>query len=148
MRGIRWHGAEPDHTCGIRDDVRHDEVHLLLGRQRQPAHLAGDLGGHAHQDPRRSSSSTRSPTTTTTTSRARRRRCLGTTETADTYTYDSQQRVISGPETLRVRDRLLLSELEHRHLPDVLAALLPHNTVDQMGIDAMPEPGLDGTARQ
>ena len=41
---------------------------------------------------------------------------------------------------VRVTHRLLLHQLEHRHLPDMLQPYCSHNTADQMGIDAMPEP--------
>ena len=72
----------------------------------------------------------------------------GTTETADTYTYDSQQRVTSGPETSGSHDRLLLHELEHRHLPDMLAALLlsQHRRPDGHRRDARAR--LGSTARK
>ena len=59
----------------------------------------------------------------------------GTTETADTYNYDSQQRVTSGPETSG--SKTSYSYVNSTGTQPFTSA----NTADQMGIDAMPDPG-------
>ena len=59
----------------------------------------------------------------------------GTTDSADTHAYDSQQRVTSGPETSG-------SKTAYSYVNSGTGEpYQSNNTVDQMGIDAMPEPG-------
>ena len=65
----------------------------------------------------------------------------GTTETADTYTYDSQQRVISGPETSGSDTAYSYTNSNTDTYPMCSQPFCSTGTVDQMGIDAMPDPG-------
>ena len=91
------------------DDLRGDDVRVLFGREWGSADLAEtdavtsrgstsllEFDALAYDDNDDLTSSTP--------------KVCGTTESADTYSYDSQQRVTSGPET-RVGDRLFLCEL-------------------------------------
>ena len=65
----------------------------------------------------------------------------GTTETADTYTYYSQQRVISGPETSGSDTAYSYTNSNTDTYPMCSQPFCSTGTVDQMGIDAMPDPG-------
>ncbi len=63
----------------------------------------------------------------------------GATETADTYGYDSQQRVSSGPETSG--SKTAYSYVNTSPRSTCSQPYCSNATMDQMGIDAMPEPG-------
>jgi RHS repeat-associated protein len=59
----------------------------------------------------------------------------GTAQTSDTYFYDAQQRVTSGPETSG-------STTDYSYVNSSgTQPFYSNNTVDQMGIDASPQPG-------
>jgi RHS repeat-associated protein len=65
----------------------------------------------------------------------------GTAQTADTYTYDSQQRVASGPETSGSKTSYSYANSNTDTLPLCSKPFCSTATDDQMGIDASPLPG-------
>ena len=65
----------------------------------------------------------------------------GTAETADTYTYDSQQRVTSGPETSGSVTSYGYTNSNTDTYPTCSQPYCSHGTVDQMGLDASPITG-------
>jgi RHS repeat-associated protein len=65
----------------------------------------------------------------------------GTIQTADTYGYDAQQRLTSGPETSGSVTAYSYTNSNTDTYPTCSQPYCSHGAVDQMGIDAMPKPG-------
>ena len=60
---------------------------------------------------------------------------------ADNFGYDNQQRVTSGPETSGSKTSYSYANSNTLTYPSCSQPYCSHSTVDQMGIDAMPQPG-------